>query len=337
MLRRHFLPLPLALQAQGPIPIALLGASHSHGLAKAQILRDSPDFALRGAWDPDPATRSRLRTLDIPFLERDQILADRSILAAAIEGDVADQGAHALLAIEAGKHVHIEKPGGPDAATFTRIISLALSRGLQVQTGYMWRYNPGFERALEAAQAGWLGDVYQLHGMMNTLIEPSRRPDWARFPGGQMFEMGGYLIDAMTRLKGRPTRVTPFLRRDGQQNDTLQDNTTAILEFPGALGIVRSTTLQPNAGAHRCFEIYGTRGNAVLRPIEQPVLEIDLLTAAGPYQQGKQRVPLPSYQRYHADFAAFAAAIRRQRPLPVSPQQELLTHETLLRACGQGR
>ncbi len=334
MIRRQFLSLPLAAQAQSRIPIALLGASHSHGLAKAQLLRDSPDFDLRGAWEPDPATAARLRQLQIQLLAQDAILSNPEILAVAVEGDVADQGKHALMALEAGKHVHVEKPGGPDHAVFTRIVSLALGRSLQLQTGYMWRYNPGFELAMEAARAGWLGEVYQMHGMMNTLIEAERRPDWARFPGGQMFEMGGYLIDAMTRLKGRPVRVTPFLRHDGSQADKLQDNTAAVLEFVGALGIVRSSTLQPNAGLHRCFEIYGTRGNAVLRPIEQPVLEVDLLEAAGPYQKGRQRVNLPSYQRYQADFAALAAAIRGQKALPVSPQQELLTHETLLRACG---
>jgi predicted dehydrogenase len=316
------------------IRIAFLGGSYSHGLQKARILLNSPAFELVGIWEEEKGVRSKYESLGVRPLPLEQILSDKSIAAVAVESDIADHGRHGLMVLEADKHLHLEKPPATNWEDFRRIVSLAESRRLVLQTGYMWRYNPGFVKLLEAARNGWLGDVYQMHGVMNTLLAPQRRPDWGRFRGGQMFEQGGYMIDAMVRLLGRPSKVSSWLRRDGKFDDALMDNTVAVLEFPRALGVVRCAALQPNAAAHRALEIQGTNGTAVLRPVEEPELVIDLAKAAGPYEPGPQKVGLPPYARFKEDFVDFAAAIRGEKGLAVSLQEELLAQETLLRACG---
>ncbi len=324
-----------ATRAAAPkIRMAFLGGSYSHGLQKAKTVLESPAFELVGIWEEDKVVRSKYESLGIPPLPLERILEDQSITAVAVESDIADHGRHGLLALEANKHLHLEKPPATNLEDFRRMVSLAESRRLVLQTGYMWRYNPGFVKIMEAARNGWLGDVYQLHGVMNTLLAPQRRPDWGRFRGGQMFEQGGYMIDAMVRLLGRPSKVSSWLRRDGKFDDALMDNTVAVLEFPHALGVVRCAALQPNAAAYRAFEIQGTNGTAVLRPVEEPELMMDLAKAAGPYQPGPQKVGLPPYARFRDDFVDFVAAIRGERSLAVSPQEELRTQETLLRACG---
>ena len=101
-----------------------------------------------------------------------------------------------------------------------------------------------------------------------------------------------------------------------------------------ATAIVTSLSLQPNAGAHRSFEIIGTNGVALVKPIEQPTLVINLAKAAGPYRTGTQTVSLPKYERYADEFVALAAAVRNSQPLTGTPEEELTVHETLLRACG---
>ncbi len=45
------------------------------------------------------------------------------------------------------------------------------------------------------------------------------------------------------------------------------DNTVAVFEFPNALGVLTSATLQPRSGNQRSFEILGTNGTAILKPI----------------------------------------------------------------------
>ncbi len=77
-----------------------------------------------------------------------------------VESDVPQIPVLAIEALEAGKHCHIEKPMADTRERVRRIVSLAEGRGLVIQAGYMWRYNPAVERAMEAAREGWLGDVW---------------------------------------------------------------------------------------------------------------------------------------------------------------------------------
>ena len=94
-----------------------------------------------------------------------------------------------------------------------------------------------------------------------------------------------------------------------------------------------NSTLQPNAFAHRSFEIFGSNGTAILKPIEQPVLQLDLAKPAGPYKAGMQQIPLPAYSRYRGEFDELTSSILDGKELGVTLDDELAVHETLLKAC----
>ncbi|MDX2153488.1 MAG: Gfo/Idh/MocA family oxidoreductase [Bryobacteraceae bacterium] len=314
-------------QPRPPLRIAFLGASHSHAADKIRLVRASPDWDLAGVAEDDPL----IQTPGIPRLTRDQLLTDKSISVVAVESAVARHESDALAALEAGKHVHVEKPLAHTAAGLNKVVAAARARKLQLQSGYMWRYNPAVRTAMEAARKGWLGDIYLVRGMMNTLVnEPERREEWGLFPGGQMFEQGSHLIDIVARLLGRPLKIQSTLRSHGPFEDGMKDNTVAILEYKSALGIIQASTLQPGAFPHRTLEIFGSNGNAVVRPIEPPTLEIDLAQPAGPYKAGRQKFEPQPYQRYVGDFQELAAAIRGERPLTASLDEELLVHQVIL-------
>jgi predicted dehydrogenase len=335
MRRREFLTFPAAAVEPRRVRAAFLGAAHSHAFDKLRLVKASPDYELAGVWEESPAARKSLEKLGpLPWRPKSEILADPGIEAVFVESDVPQIPELAIAALEAGKHCHIEKPIADTRARLHRIASLARERRLIIQAGYMWRHNPAVETALEAARHGWLGDVYLIHARMNTLIGEDRRPEWNRFPGGQMFEQGAHLIDIVVRLLGRPLRITRFLRHDGPFADTLKDNTAAVFEYSRAMAVITASVLQPNAGAHRALEIFGTNGNAVVRPIEPPSLEIDLANPAGRYRAGRQKVELPPYERYAADVAALARAVRGERPLATTVETELAVHEVLLDASG---
>ncbi len=319
--------------APARIRIAFLGGSHSHALAKAKVIRASQDWELAGIAESDPKILQHYTGLGITPLTREQILTDPSITVVAIESDVKDHSAGASAALNAGKHIHVEKPPADTMQAFRDMAATAEKKRLLIQTGYMWRYNPAINAAFEAARNGWLGDVYLLRAVMNADIRDQRRQDIASFKGGAMFEYGSHLVDLTVRLLGRPGRVTPFLRKDGNYADSLNDNTLAVLQFPRAIAMLQTSVMQPNQGPHRTIEIQGTNGTASVKPIEPPGLEIDLDKPAGPYKAGRQTVPMPSYTRFIDDFAELAGAVRGRRPLSVPLHQELLVQETLLRAC----
>ncbi|MBI4662111.1 MAG: Gfo/Idh/MocA family oxidoreductase [Verrucomicrobia bacterium] len=311
--------------------IGFLGASHSHALEKVKLALASTDYELVGICEPDEAVRRRYASLGAPLVSQDRLLAESEVIA--VESAVRDHARHGKLALESGKHVHLEKPPADTLDEFRQIVTLAREKRRLLQMGYMWRFHPGINAAMEAARKGWLGQVYLVRGTINTTVEAVRRPEWGEFKGGTLFELGSHLIDPVVRLLGRPDKVTPFLRNHGGLNDTLADNAVAVFEFPTALAIVSSATLQPGAGAHRFFEIQGTQGTALVKPIEPPSLQVDLAKAAGPYKTGIQIVPMPAYKRYVPEFAELAQAIRMNRPLSVTPEEDLLVQETLMRAC----
>lgn len=314
---------------------AFLGVSHSHGLEKLRLVKASPQYELIGVYEPDATVRQACGKIGgIAFAEKKQILADRSVEVVFVESGVKDHASLALEAVSAGKHVHIEKPPAQTNAEFAQIARTAREKRLLVQTGYMWRFNPALLRVTEAVRQGWLGDVFLVHARMNTLAPAERRPEWNLFSGGQMFEMGSHLIDFAVRLLGRPKKVTSFLRHDGAFDDTMKDNTAAVLEYERAMVVLTSSTLQPGAFPHRTIEVFGGNGSAVVRPIEPPSLDIDLAKDAGPYIKGSQKVVLPRYQRYIDDINEMAAAIIENRPLGVTLDQEIAVQETVLSASG---
>jgi predicted dehydrogenase len=324
--------------AEGPssasprLRIGFLGAVHSHAAEKLKVVRASGDWELVGVCEADAAARRQCQAQSIALLAQDELLA--RCQAVAVESAVEDHARHARIALLAGKHLHVEKPPADTLEALRELVALARGNRLVMQMGYMWRYHPGINAVLEAARKGWLGEVYLVRGTMNNQLEPARRPQWGRFRGGVLFELGSHLIDAMVRLMGRPTAIHSVLRTHGDSKDNFADNTVAVFEFPRAIGIVSSATLQPNSNQYRSFEVLGTGGTAVVRPIEPPALTIDLTKPAGPYRAGTNQVKLPPYGRYIADFAALARAVRDNRPLDVTPDEDLLVQEALIRASG---
>lgn len=219
-------------------------------------------------------------------------------------------------------------------APFEMVVETARSKNLLLQIGYMWRYNPGVNKALEAAKQGWLGSVYMVKANIGNQLAAKRRPEWAEFSGGVMFELGGHVIDPVVRLMGKPNRVVPVLHRDGAYDDTLKDNTFAMLEWDKAVGVISSSTLQISSGKYRAIEIHGTKGCAIVNPLEQPALTIELEAATGPYAKGSQKVELPRYKRYVDDFVELASTLRGETKLRVSYDEDLAVEETLLKCSG---
>jgi predicted dehydrogenase len=232
-------------QGERRIRIAFLGASHPHASAKVFLTQKSPDWELVGVCEPDPAVMARYAKAGVSALSRAQVLGDPSIPVVAVDSDVPEHAAGAKAALEAGKHLHWEKQPATNMEEFRAVLEVAARKRLLYQIGYMWRHNPGINAALEAARAGWLGEIFFVRGTMNTQLGADLRKAEARFKGGQMFDLAGHMIDPIVRLMGRPERVTPYLRRDSRADDGLMDNTLAVFEWRRAMGTFSTASMQP--------------------------------------------------------------------------------------------
>ena len=337
--RRNFLmsagaaPLMAARTNGGRVRIGFIGGSHSHASGKVDVVLANSDYELAGMVEEDSAVRAKYEAKSVRMMALDDMLGDPSIDVIAVEGPVRDHLRHAKMVVDTGKHVHIEKAPATDLESLRLVLDAAQRRNLVVQMGYMWRHHPGINRMLDAARQGWLGKVYLVQATIHKRLSDDRRPAWAEFRGGQMFELGGHVIDPLIRLMGRPDRVSPFLKNHADKGDNLADNTIAVFEFPEALGLVIGAALHFTS-RYRSFIIHGTKGTATLRPIEPPELVMDMTEAAGPYAKGIQKVELPPYQRYQDDFVELAAAVRGENPIGVTSHEDLIVQEALIAASG---
>lgn len=338
MLRRSFVSFAAAAASAAPttgrkVKIAFLGTTHPHGLAKLKLCSTSADWDVTGVWEPEAAAAEKLRASGVRMISRDDALrGDAEVIS--VESHVRQHGELGIAVLEAGKHLHLEKPASHNLTDLKRMVEFAERKQRLVQMGYMWRYHPGFKTIFEAVNNRWLGEIHQVRGVINTQMGVEGRAPLVEFKGGQMFELGGHLIDPLVRVLGRPEKVTPVLRHDGAINDGLLDNCVTVFEYRRAFATITAGSMQPEATSHRMFEVQGANGTATLRPIEgSPRLEIWLAEAAGPYKKGRNEVTVPRYTRYVDDLAELAECVRSGKTR-IGPgfAHELALQETLLRA-----
>ena len=334
--RRSFLAAgaaSLASAAERPIRVAVYGLGHAHARSKVRTLAAMPAYELVGLCEP---VQSELLELPEfaghPRLAAEAMLADDSIEMIAVEADVADGLVYAHQAVDAGKHVHLDKPPGADLRSLEGLFEKAGRRGLAVQMGYMWRDHAAMSQALRMARAGELGKVYAVRATINKPISAADRIPLARFRGGMMFELGCHMIDRVVDVVGKPRKVTGWLRHDGPFDDGLADNTLAVLECERGLGEVYVAAMQPHGNDYRTFQILGTEGTATVSPFAPDgKLHIDLAGSGA----RMAHITLPRVvSSYEASFAELARFIRRGEPMRYGPEHDLAVHEALLRACG---
>ena len=322
------------------IRVGMLGTGHSHFGGKLKAMMENPDYEVVAIVENDAAARSRLSKdsslASIRWMSEEEMMKDASLNLVVVECHAWEALPWGRKVIDAGKHLHLEKPPGNDWSAFKDLISEARRKNLLVQAGYLWRWHQGVMAAIEAAQKGWLGEVFMVRGTMNSDRDPDQRATEAHYKGGGLFELGGHVIDRVVELLGRPKAVRSWLRHDTGATDTLADNNVAVFEYDRALAIVTQSAKMSGAGDHRSFEVLGTDGSFVLNPESNPPgMRVNMRTARGPYKAGWQDITVPPQPRFVGDFKELARAIKSGQPLKHSYDHELLLQETLLRASGE--
>ena len=327
-----------------PLRMAQYGTKHGHAAGKLQAMLDSPDVEVVGLFEPDGERRAELEGNSGPFGQvrwydsEEELLSDSSVIAVASEGKNVESLPQTEAIVDAGKHVWYDKPAGEDWPGWQRVMSKAQSQGLLIQMGYMFRYQNGFCQIAEWVHGGLLGDIYCTRAHMSTNVAPNNRSALAVHQGGIFFDLGGHMLDQVVYLMGRPTRTTSFFRVDGAGPECT-DNTLGVLEFDRGLAFVDIAAMEPKPMARR-FEVYGTKGSAILLdPFEPPyAIRLCLEEAAEGYDAGDQIIPVPTQSRqqtYEEELVAFVATLRGQQAPDRSPEHELLVQETLLRLTGR--
>jgi predicted dehydrogenase len=115
--------------------------------------------------------------------------------------------AHARLALEAGKHVLVEKPMGLSANEVRDLTSLAEARHLFCMEALWTLFLPKFDVVRQVLEQGWLGDVHAVLADMGEHFEPDHRIWRADLAGGPLMDLGTYPLTLATWVLGGPEQV----------------------------------------------------------------------------------------------------------------------------------
>jgi len=109
------------------------------------------------------------------------LLEDRELEAIVIATPVPTHHELAKQALEAGKHVFVEKPPAMTGAEIDELVELAEARELVLMPGHLLLYHPGVQMLKELVASGDLGEVLCVYGNRQNLgvIRPYENALWS--------------------------------------------------------------------------------------------------------------------------------------------------------------
>jgi predicted dehydrogenase len=119
-----------------------------------------------------------------------------------------------LAAIEAGKHVLVEKPAGRLAVELEPVMAAAEKHGVKVHVGFNHRYHRAFRKARELFEVGALGELMFIRARYGHGGRIAYDREWRAKPelsgGGELIDQGPHLIDLSRWFLGEFTEVQGF-------------------------------------------------------------------------------------------------------------------------------
>jgi scyllo-inositol 2-dehydrogenase (NADP+) len=248
------------------IRCAVVGCGPAFGMGKRHLEWLSMADGLTGvaACDKYPPNLEAMR-IQFPHLrtysDYGYLLADNNVDLVVI---ITPHNTHyelALQALQAGKHVVIEKPMCITVAEATELIDTAHANNVTLTIFHNRRHDGDFLAIKEVIDKGIIGDVFQVEAFMGDYSKPR---DWWRsdkeISGGAFYDWGAHVVDWVLHfIPEKMEAVTGFFHKRVWDECTNEDQTQAIIRFEGGkLADIQISSIA-YAGKPR-FRILGTKG-----------------------------------------------------------------------------
>ena len=164
---------------------------------------------------------------------------------------------NALLLLEHGKHVLIEKPFTLNADQAIAVRDLARAKGLLAMEAMWTRYLPHMIRIREIIESGTLGEIRAVFADHTQRIsdDPAHRLNALELGGGALLDLGIYPVSFAWDMLGAPTSITATARLGGTGADT-----EVATIFTHASGAVSTTLSSSRAAGPNTAHVAGTEG-----------------------------------------------------------------------------
>lgn len=202
-----------------------------------------------------------------------ELLARKDIDVVSICTPNDQHEAMAIAAIQAGKHVYIDKPLAVTSQSAGRIAAAAATANVFTQMVFNNRFTPAVLRAKQLVDEGRIGEVltFSARYLHSGSIDPNRPIGWKQqMQGGVLLDLGSHALDLLTWMIGYPQKVFCKMRtlyadrptKDGGREQALsEDHVAMLLEMPnGAVGSVEASKIATGANDELTLEIRGEKG-----------------------------------------------------------------------------
>ena len=177
-------------------------------------------------------------------------------------------GLHAQMAIEAmqaGKHVIVEKPIALSLDDADRMIGAARVYGLKLCVVLQNRYNPPMQDLKQVVESGMLGRLLLGNATVRwyrpqEYYEDGWHGTWA-MDGGALMNQSIHHIDALQWLLGRPESVFAYSATLAHRMEAEDIGVASIRFHGGTLGVVEGSTVTYPENLEGSVAVFGERGS----------------------------------------------------------------------------
>ncbi|MES0812076.1 Gfo/Idh/MocA family oxidoreductase [Roseibium sp. SCPC15] len=184
----------------------------------------------------------------------------------------------AMAALEAGKHVHLEKPMALSLEDAKAMLELSETTGAKTIVGYNYLHNPAFKHAQKLIADGAIGRVVHFRGAVDEdyQADPDLAWTWRATKAdaglGTLGDLGCHLVSLATALVGpidsliAETKTVHVTRPMGDGTEEHrpvenEDIASALLTFEnGVHGVISTSRSAWGRKSYIAFEVHGTEG-----------------------------------------------------------------------------
>jgi predicted dehydrogenase len=325
------------LKTAAPLRVALLGYGFASKTFHAPLLTHVPGLRLTHIVSSDSAKVKKDYEVTVLAKPEDAFALPEIDLIVIATPNITHFDLTSK-ALDAGKHVVVDKPFTNTVAEATALIQLARSRGRLLSVFQSRRWDSDFLTLRQVVASGALGEIAHFESHYDR-YRPDPRQRWRELPGpgsGIWFDLGAHLVDQALQLFGPPEAVYADLEmqrphgqavdyfhvilRYGRKRAILHGASLVVAEparftVHGALGSYTKFGMDPQEEALKRGEIPGSPGWR-----QDPQLG-SLMTRRGDGFDKRQVPNIPG--NFLAYYEGVRDAIVLGAPNPVTPEDGL--------------
>ncbi|KAJ3163539.1 hypothetical protein HDU86_000120 [Geranomyces michiganensis] len=248
-----------------PITVGIIGAGLSARVFHAPFIVSNPVFQLKSFLRTRADPVESYESIPVETDEAKFLASDVELVIITTPPNV--HFGQAKAALQAGKHVIVEKPFTVTSAEAQELVDLAKAAGKVLAVYHNRRWDGDFLTVSKLIEEGKLGRVVEFDSRFERYRNSVREGAWKEqdLPGsGILYDLGSHLIDQALTLFGRPDSVTGHVLNLRQLEAVTDDAFTIMLTYSKPhpkIVTLKSTMLAKQPGPR--FTVHFTKGTYV--------------------------------------------------------------------------